>query len=129
LGLTKMMRGLTTAVRDRPSQEKETEKEKVVYPVTVSIRGDLLNAESGLDPVGLIDILWAHARPEDGLEHIAQHVNEDAVDITLFVKSDALESAYRAAIRICRSALCAARPLADWKMITDDQVSGSIRIS
>jgi hypothetical protein len=100
-----------------------------VYPVTVSIRGDLLNAESGLDPVGLVDILWAHACPEDGLEHIAQHVNDGTVDITLFVQADALESACRAAIRICRSALHAARPLADWKMITDDQVNGVIRIS
>jgi hypothetical protein len=100
-----------------------------VYPVTVTIRGDLLNAEAGLDPVGLIDILWAHARPEDGLEHIAQHVNDDTVDITLFVKSDAPQSAYLAAIRICRSALHAARPLAGWKMITGDQVNGLIRIS
>ena len=100
-----------------------------MYPVTVSIRGDLLNAKSGLDPVGLIDILWAHARPEDGLEHIAQHINDDTVDITFFVKSDAPDGAYRAAIRICRSTLHAARPLADWKMITDDQVNGSIRIS
>lgn len=100
-----------------------------MYPVTVSIRRDLLSAKSGLDPVGLIDILWAHACPEDGLEHIAQHVNDDTVDITLFVKADALESAYRAAIRICHSALRAAHPLADWKMITDDQGNGFIRIS
>ena len=100
-----------------------------MYPVTVSIRGDLLSAKSGLDPVGLIDILWAHACPEDGLEHIARHVNDDTVDITLFVKADALESACRAAIRICRSALHVARPLADWKMTTDDQVNGVIRIS
>lgn len=100
-----------------------------MYPVRVSIRGDLLNAKSGLDPVGLIDILWAHACPEDGLEHIAQHVNADTVDITLFVKADALESAHQAAIRICHSALHAARPLADWKMTADDQVNGVIRIS
>jgi hypothetical protein len=51
------------------------------------------------------------------------------VDITLFVKSDAVESAYRAAIRICHSALHAAHPLADWKMITDDQGNGFIRMS
>lgn len=100
-----------------------------MYPVTVSIRRDLLNSRAGLDPVGLSDILWAHARPEDGLEHIAQHVNDDMVDITLFVKSDAVESAYRAAIRICHAALRAAHPLADWKMITDDQGNGFIRIS
>lgn len=100
-----------------------------MYPVTVSIRRDLLSAKSGLDPVGLIDILWAHACREDGLEHIAQHVNDDTADITLFVKADALESARQAAIRICRSALQAARPLAEWKMITDDPVNGVIRIS
>jgi hypothetical protein len=88
----------------------------------------LLNAKEGPDPVGLIDILWAHARPEDGLEHIAHHVKNDRVDITLFVKSDARESACRAAIRVCRSALHAARPLADWKMITENQADGFIRI-
>ena len=100
-----------------------------MYPVMVSIRRDLLDVKAGLDPVGLIDILWAHSRPADGLEHIAQHVNDQAVDITLFVKSDAPESAYLAAVRICRSALDAARPLAGWKLSTDDRASGVIRIS
>ena len=100
-----------------------------MYPVTVSVRGELLNAEAGLDPVSLIDILWAHARPEDRLEHIAQHVNDDTVNITFFVKSAALEGAYVAAIRICRSALSTARPLADWQLITDDRASGLIKIT
>jgi hypothetical protein len=100
-----------------------------VYPVRVSICGDLLDAKAGLDPVGLIDILWVHSRPADGLEHIAHHVNGQAVDITLFVKSDAPESAYLAAIRICRSALDAAHPLAGWKLSTEDRANGVIRIS
>ncbi len=98
-----------------------------MYPVTVSIRRDLLSAESGLDPVGLVDILWAHARPEDGLEHIAQHANDGTVDVTLFVKSDAPESAYLAAVRVCRSALQTARPLAGWELAADRD--GLIRIS
>ena len=100
-----------------------------MYPVTVSIRGDLLRTSACLDPAGLVDILWAHALPGDGLEHIAQHISDDTIDIMLFVKSDAPESAYQAAIRICHSALHTSRALAAWRMITDHQETGVIRIS
>src|SRR5690348_14843624 len=103
--------------------------EMALYTVKVSVHAELLNVKAGLDPVGLIDILWAHALPEDGLEHIAQHENGGTVNITLFVKSAALESAYLAATRICHSALSAARPLADWHLITDDRASSFIEIS
>lgn len=100
-----------------------------MYPITVSIRGDLLRGPDRLDPAEMVDILWAHALPEDGLEHIAQHIDDDTVDIALFVKSDTPESAYRAVIRICRSALCTSRALADWRLIIDDQADSVMRIS
>ena len=100
-----------------------------MYPVTVSINGDLLRGPARLDPAEMIDILWAHALPKDGLEHIAQHIGDDTFDITLFVKSDAPENAYRAAIRILHSALYTSRALADRRLIIDDQVDGAIRIS
>jgi hypothetical protein len=100
-----------------------------VYPVTVSICGDLLTEKAGLDPDGLVDILWAHAQREDGLEHITEHINGDVVTITLFMKSVTPENSYQSAIKIFRSALSAARPLADWKLATDNRSNGPIRIS
>jgi hypothetical protein len=99
-----------------------------VYPVTISIRGDLLRAAAGPDPAGLIDILWAHALPEDRLELIAQNLGDEAVDITLFIKSDALESAYLAAIRVCNAAIGTSRALADWKLVAGGGARGVIRI-
>lgn len=83
-----------------------------MYAVTVSIRENLLRATDCLDSAGLIDILWAHALPEDRLEHIAKHISDDTVDIKLFVKSDTPENAYQTAIRICHSALHASSALA-----------------
>jgi len=77
----------------------------------------------------VVDILWAHALPEDGLEHIARHIGEDTVDIMLFVKSGTPESAYQAAIRICCSALHTSSTLADWKLTADNRVNGIISIS
>jgi hypothetical protein len=100
-----------------------------VYPVTVSIPSDLLRANAGPDTAGLIDILWAHALPEDGLEHIAHHISDDTVDIMLFVKSEAPEIAYAAAMRMCHSALRTSRALARWRLITDSQGYGVIRVS
>jgi hypothetical protein len=100
-----------------------------VYPVTISIPRDVLGVLPGLDPAGLIDILWAHTVPEDRLEHIAQHLSEDTVDIMFFVKSEAPERAHEAAIRICQSALSTSRPLANWRLVADDQGHINIRIS
>jgi hypothetical protein len=100
-----------------------------VYAVTVSIRGDLLRATDRLDSAGLIDILWAHALPQDRLEHIAKHIGDDTVDIKLFVKSDTPENAYQTAARICQSALQTSSSLAGWRLINDDQANGVIRIS
>jgi hypothetical protein len=100
-----------------------------VYTVTVSMRGDLLRTSVLRDSAGLIDILWAHALPGDGLEHIAKHISDDMIDINLFVKSDSPENAYKAAVRICRSALSTSAALADWRLIADDQPHGVIRIS
>ena len=100
-----------------------------MYTVSVSIRGDFLRATALLDSAGLIDILWAHALPQDGLEHIAKYISGDTVDIKVFVKSDTPENAYKAAIRICHSAIHTSSALADWRLITDDQAHGVIRIS
>ena len=99
-----------------------------MYPVTISIRGELLKATAGPDPAGLIDILWAHALPEDRLEHIAQNLGDEALDITLFIKSDALASAHLAAIRVCNAAIGTSQALADWKLVADTQANGVIRI-
>jgi hypothetical protein len=66
--------------------------------------------------------------PEDRLEHIAQNLGDEAVDITLFIKSDAPESAYLTAIRICGAAIGTSHALADWKLVAGTQANGVIRI-
>jgi hypothetical protein len=88
-----------------------------MYPVTISIGGDLFRSTASPDPAGLVEILWAHALPGDGLEHIAKRVAGGTVDITLFVKAGGPESAYQAAIRICQSAINTCPTLADWRLV------------
>ena len=100
-----------------------------MYPVTVSIRRDLLCKSCGPDLAGLIDILWAHALPTDGLEHISKRMDDDTADFVLFMKSDTPEQACGAAIRICRRTLAASSMLADWKLIPGDLTAAFIRIS
>jgi hypothetical protein len=100
-----------------------------MYPVTVSIRRDLLRETSGLDLAGLIDILWAHAVPADGLEHIGQRISYETVDVVLFMKSAAQENARQAALEICRRMLSASPALADWKLIASDMKDAIISIS
>jgi hypothetical protein len=100
-----------------------------MYPVTVSIRGDLLRETSCLDLAGLTDILWAHALPADGLEHIGQRINYETVDVVLFMKSAAQENACQAALGICRRMLSASPALADWQLIAGDMKCAIISIS
>jgi len=100
-----------------------------MYPVTVSIRRDLLGETPCLDLAGLIDILWAHALPADGLEHIGQRVDYETVDVVLFMKSTAQENAYQAALGICHRMLSASPALADWKLIASDMQDAIISIS
>ncbi|MFF9848088.1 hypothetical protein [Streptomyces litmocidini] len=33
------------------------------------------------------DLLWAHARPEDGLEHVKPRVTDSGIDLYLFVRA------------------------------------------
>lgn len=100
-----------------------------MYPVTVSIRRDLLCETAGPDLAGLIDILWAHALPADGLEHIGQRVNYETVDFVLFIKSTGQENACQAALGICRRMLSASPALTDWKLIDSDMRDPIISIS
>jgi len=100
-----------------------------MYPVTVSIRRDLLRETSGLDPAGLIDILWAHALPTDGLEHIGQRINYETVEAVLFMKASTQENARQAALEICRRMLSASPALAYWKLCASDTKNAIINIS
>lgn len=100
-----------------------------MYPVTVSIRRDLLRETSGLDLAGLIDILWAHALPTDGLEHVGQRINYETVDAVLFMKSAAQENARQVALEIFRRMLTASPVLADWKLFASDTRDAIISIS
>lgn len=99
-----------------------------MYPVTVSIRRDLLWQTPCLDLAGMIDIFWAHALPADGLEHIGPRIDCETVDLVFFMMSTAQENACQAALRICRRMLSASPALADWKLIARN-VKGVISIT
>lgn len=100
-----------------------------MYPVTVSVRRDLLQKTSGPDLDGLIDILWAHALPADGLEHIGSRICDDTADFVLFMKTDTPEQARGAVMGICRRTLAASSVLVDWKLLPGDVSTAFIRIS
>jgi hypothetical protein len=100
-----------------------------MYPVTISIRGNLLREVPCLDLAGLIDILWAHALPEDGIEHIGRRMDNETVDVVLFMKCASKEDACQAALGICRRMLFASPALADWKLLASDIEDAIIRIS
>jgi hypothetical protein len=100
-----------------------------MYPVTVSICSALLGEAASLNSAELIDILWAHSLPADGLEHIGLRVGERTVDAVLFVKSATPESARGTAIEIFRRTLSLSRPLAEWKLVPDDGTGSRIEIS
>lgn len=91
-----------------------------MYPVTVSIRRNLLWGTPSLGLAGMIDILWAHALPADGLEHIGRRIDCETVDLVFFMKATAQENACQAALGICRRMLSASPILADWKLIARD---------
>lgn len=100
-----------------------------MYPVTVSIRRDLLWETSCPDLAGMIDILWAHARPADGLEHIGQRMDCETVDLVFFMKSTAQENACQAALGICRRMLSASPALAGWKLTAGNAQDAIISIT
>lgn len=110
-------------------RDRQVLRGPIMYPVTVLIRRDLLRETSGLDLAGLIDIIWAHALPTDGLEHIGQRINYETVDAVLFMKSATQENARQAALEICRRMLASSPALADWKLCASDTKNVFISIS
>ncbi|WP_306328437.1 hypothetical protein [Streptomyces venezuelae] len=40
-------------------------------------------------PALVSDLLWAHARPEDGLEHVTARATRSGIDLYLFVRAEA----------------------------------------
>ncbi|MEU4061137.1 hypothetical protein AB0F25_01685 [Streptomyces wedmorensis] len=40
-------------------------------------------------PAVVTDLLWAHARPEDGLEHVTPRATGSGIDLYLFVRAEA----------------------------------------
>jgi hypothetical protein len=100
-----------------------------MYPVTVSIRRELLRETPCLGLAGMIDILWAHAVPADGLEHIGQRVDCETADLVFFMKSTAQENACQAALEICRRMLSASPALADWKLVARNVKDAIISIT
>jgi hypothetical protein len=119
-------RAFTTTHGSVPPSRLEEES---MYPVMISVRRDLPGEINGVSPAELIDILWAHAAPEDGLEHIGLCIKDDALEIALFVKAASPEDARYITIGICRRVLSASPRLADYRLVATDTLGASIKIS
>lgn len=99
-----------------------------MYPVTVSICPALLGEAANLNSAELIDILWAHSRPEDGLEHIGLRISDDTIDAVLFVKSDTPENARRTTIEIFWRTFSRSPSLAEWELVSRETSGSRIKI-
>ena len=60
-----------------------------------------------INPAVLADLLWAHARPADLLDHVRTAPDQDgAITIVLLLRADTESAAIQAATRLCTYALC-----------------------
>jgi hypothetical protein len=66
-------------------------------------------------PETLVDILWACAIPEDGLEHLRARREDDQspIDVAVFHRTDPAENPDQS-LALCRRALQTAPPLKGW---------------
>ncbi|MEU8971260.1 hypothetical protein AB0D11_18645 [Streptomyces monashensis] len=71
-------------------------------------------AHPELDSGIISDILWAAARPDDGLEHIHVRSAAGRIDVTFFHRAESLSAALAAAGDICRRSLDSSPVLRGW---------------
>lgn len=75
------------------------------------------NADAGMLESGVVaDIVWAAAKPDDGLEHVHAKVASGRIELTFFHCSSSLTAAISAAGEICRRTLDSSPALARWRI-------------
>ncbi|MFI1000604.1 hypothetical protein ACIP10_01435 [Streptomyces galbus] len=77
----------------------------------------LAHEYGAVPPPGLVDILWAQARPADGVEHIRVAVGRGRAVITYFLRAGDDRSAVAAARQVTDRAITQAPSLRGWRTV------------
>ncbi|WP_405009834.1 hypothetical protein [Kitasatospora sp. NBC_01539] len=86
---------------------------------TATLVADWRAASTHVAPALVTDILWAAARPGDGLEHVHALTMPGRMELTFFHCAPSLEKALGSAGRLCRRALDSSPALSHWRIAGD----------
>ncbi|WP_371502741.1 hypothetical protein OG871_36585 [Kitasatospora sp. NBC_00374] len=75
-----------------------------MYLVSLSLTGSASPMPSTADAHAVHDILWAHAGPADGLEHVRAHAGPEGIDLVLFISATEQSGALAQAADLLRRA-------------------------
>jgi hypothetical protein len=64
----------------------------------------------------VIDVLWAFARPADGIEHIAARIAADRIDTGIYVRTESRTNADQVALRLVERAARGRSILDGWNI-------------
>lgn len=82
------------------------------------VRVGLARGETGrrwsLPGEAVADLIWAHSRREDGVEHLRVRARPDRIDIVFFLCVPEEGSATETALRICRRLVAQVPALRGW---------------
>jgi hypothetical protein len=87
-----------------------------MYMVTAALVAGGEAPQPELESGVISDILWAAARPDDGLEHIYARTATGRIDVTFFHRAESLSAALAAAGSICRRSLNSSPTLRGWRI-------------
>ncbi|MEV5507225.1 hypothetical protein [Streptomyces orinoci] len=70
-------------------------------------------------PNGVRELVMAHARPEEGVEHVVAHPHAEPHPVLgLFLRADRLRTAELRAAGVCRRAIERSPELAGWELLS-----------
>ncbi|MEU9046533.1 MULTISPECIES: hypothetical protein [unclassified Kitasatospora] len=64
----------------------------------------------------LKDVLWAHADPFGGLEHVQSRARQDSIDLVLFTSGGSGDNAPAHALAMCSAALSRSPAFRSWRV-------------
>ncbi|WP_030239775.1 hypothetical protein [Streptomyces sp. NRRL S-350] len=64
----------------------------------------------------LKDVLWAHADPFGGLEHVQSRVRQDSIDLVIFTSGGRADSAPAHSLAMCSAALSRSPAFQSWRV-------------
>ncbi|MEU4120270.1 hypothetical protein AB0F71_37945 [Kitasatospora sp. NPDC028055] len=71
---------------------------------------------TGADAHVLKDVLWAHADPCGGLEHVQSRVRQDSIDLIIFTSGGSGDNAPAHSLAICSAALSRSPVFRSWRL-------------